>query len=33
MPVSDRALDEMEQSELEAACMSGSSAACDRLGH
>lgn len=32
-PVSDRALDEMDQSELESACMAGSSAACDRLGH
>ena len=30
---SDRSLDEMDQSEIEAACMGGSTAACDRLGH
>ena len=30
---SDRSLDEMDQSEIEAACLGGSTAACDRLGH
>lgn len=30
---SDGALDGMERGELEAACIAGSTAACDRLGH
>ena len=33
VPPTDRALDEMDASEIEAACMAGSTAACDRLGH
>ena len=31
--LSDGALDAMDRTELEAACISGSTAACDRLGH
>lgn len=31
--LSDAELDAMEDSELQAACFAGSTAACDRLGH
>ncbi len=32
-PLDEATLDEMEDSELEAACFQGQRAACDRLGH